>query len=109
MSIGVVQGPLSYQQGGFSVTPTQVALTNFDGAEALGGSFNSTATGGYKVQVLMPTSYAPPVANNTVSGNPPRVSAVSSVNLRFTAANGTEVANNTNLTSEFVNVAFFGG
>jgi hypothetical protein len=49
------------------------------------------------------------VANNTVQGNPPRINAFSSVNLRFAAANGTEVANNTNLTSEFVNVMFIGG
>ena len=109
IAIGVVQGPLSYVAGGQSLTPTQAGMANFDGAMPMGSSFNNSATGGYLTQVLMPTGYAPPVANNNVAGNPPRINAASSINLKWTAANGTEVGNNTNLSSEFVNVMFIGG
>ena len=108
IAVAQVQGPLAYQAGGVTINPQSVGFSKFDYVSS-DASANNATTGGYKVQVLWPTSAVPLVANNNVQGNPPTINSANSVNLRWTAANGNEVANNTNLSAEFANCLFIGG
>lgn len=107
--ISTHQGPTAYVQGGEVVTAAALGWSSLDGAVCLGASFNHNNTGNYVPVILTPTGQAPNVSNNNVQGNPPIGGGANNCSIKWNAANGTEAANNTNLSSEFVRVLYIGG
>jgi len=91
-------GPAAYVQGGESLNATSFFGGGSFDKVAGGASFNANNSGNYNIGVRYPTGQA---ANNTTGGQ--------TVNLVFTAANGTEAANNTNLSGEYAWIEMIGG
>lgn len=101
------QGPLAYAAGGEVVTAATFGWSTFDKVDA-GFSFNANNTGNYTVRTLVPTGQAPAVSNNNIQGGVP--TGANNVTLQWiVTSTGNETANNVNLTSEFVRVAYYGG
>ena len=104
--VTVHQGPVAYVQGGETITASTFGWGRFD--EVRGSiSFNKNNTGNYTGQVYYPIGQSPIVSNNNMVGVAPTGS--NNVTLKWIAANGTEAANNTNLSSEFVRMEYIGG
>ena len=91
------QGPSAYVQGGESFNATQMGFGSFDAVIA-GDSFNANNSGNYACHPRYPVAQA---GNNVTGGQ--------TINLTFVAQNGTEAANNTNFSAEYVRVTFIGG
>lgn len=108
ISITTHQGPVSYVAGGETVSASPIGgWGSFDDVRA-GLSFNANNSGNYTVRTLIPTGQAPRVSANNVQGVPPTGS--NNVTLMWiVTATGNEAANNTNLSSEFVRIEYFGG
>lgn len=100
------QGPTLYVQGGEVITASTFGWGCFHRA---GGSisFNKNNSGNYTGQVSYPVGQSPIVANNNIVGVVPTGS--NNITLKWIAANGTEAANNTNLSGEFVRMEYIGG
>lgn len=110
INIITMQGNNNYQAGGDLLSASAFGWGSFD--EVRGSvTFNANNTGNYTVQVLYPVSQAPSVANNNIVGvlGSAAPTGSNSVRLRWVAANGTEAANNTNLSSEFARLTMIGG
>ena len=108
--VGTFQGSVAYLQGGGNdvLTASQLGWGSID--EVRGSvSFNANNAGNYSASALYPVGQSPRVANNNVQGNPPQLTACAQVQFKWIAANGTEAANNTNLSSEFARVSIIGG
>lgn len=109
VNITTHNGPLLYAAGGEALNASAFGWGSFDRV-AGSVSFNANNTGNYSVQVRYPVGQAPATANNNISGKGnPIPTGSNSVVLVWLAANGTEAANNTNLTSEFVRLEMHGG
>lgn len=106
MLVTVHNGPALYVQGGETITASTFGWGRFDDVRS-SISFNKNNTGNYTGQVYYPTGQAPATNNNLIVGAVPTGS--NNVTLKWIAANGTEAANNTNLTGEFVRMEYFGG
>ena len=108
--VGTFQGSVSYLQGGGNdvLTASQLGWGSIDVVHG-SKSFNANNSGNYATSPLYPVGQAPRVANNNVQGNPPQLTACSQVQFTWVAANGTEAANGTNLSSEFSRVQVIGG
>ncbi len=104
--VAVHNGPVLYVAGGEVITASTFGWGRFDQARS-SISFNKNNTGNYTGQVYYPVGQAPIVANNNMVGVAPTGS--NNVTLKWIAANGTEAANNTNLSSEFVRMEYIGG
>src|SRR2546430_2091403 len=101
------QGPLLYQAGGEVVTASTFGFGSFDAVRA-SMSFNKNNTGNYTVRALVPIAQSPIVANNNILGQIP--TGANNVALQWiVTSTGNEAANNTNLTSEFCRVEYYGG
>ncbi len=98
-AVATYQGPNPYLTGGENVTTQGVfGGGSFDKVEG-GTSFNSSAAGTYIVRPVYPVGQA-------------TIGASGSNNVKMqwvVAANGAEVANNTNLAAEYCRVMFVGG
>jgi hypothetical protein len=91
------QGPTAYVQGGESLNATQFGWGSFDRVSG-SDSVNANNSGNYSAKPRYPVSQA----SNSATGS-------QTVNIVMTAANGTEAANNTNLSGEYVRLELFGG
>ena len=109
MLIATHQGPANYQAGGETVTASTFGWGSFDGADAVSSSWNANNSGNFIVQCLTPVAQAPAVANNNWTAFPNMPTGANNLKIKWTQANGNEVANNTNLSSEFVRIQYFGG
>lgn len=99
-------GPTAYVAGGETLNASTFGWGSFDKVSG-SQSFNANNTGNYSAVPMYPVGQAPATANNAVVGQVPTGS--NSVKLKWLAANGTEAANNTNLSAEFVRLEMFGG
>lgn len=108
--ISTHQGPVAYVQGGEVVSANALFGSNalFDAAWTAGVSFNANNQGNYRPIVLPPTGQSPAVSNNNLSQFAIPAGS-NNVTIQWLAANGTEAANNTNLSSEFVRMVYIGG
>lgn len=106
MIVTTHNGPVAYVQGGETITASTFGWGRFDRV-ATSQSFNKNNSGNYAGQILYPTAQTPATSNNAIVGQIPTGS--NNVTLKWIAANGTEAANNTNLSSEFVRMEYFGG
>lgn len=101
------QGPANYQAGGELVTASTFGFGSFD-AVRVSMSFNKNNTATYIVRANVPVAQSPIVSNNNIQGNIP--TGANNVTLQWiTTSTGNEVANNTNLSSEFCRVEYIGG
>ena len=92
-------GPKPYLTGGETFDAQHLGWGVFDALMAAGRSFNSSGTGTYEVKVHYPVGQA--ASGATGSGN---------ATLKwYTAANSTEVGNNTDLSAEYVRLYALGG
>jgi hypothetical protein len=98
VTVGQYSGLAAYVQGGDSFNCSQFGWGSFDHVSG-SQTFNANNTGNYTVQVRYPTSQA---GQNTNGGS-------TTVQLVWVAANGTEAANNTNLSAEFTRIEAWGG
>lgn len=109
MNVTLHQGPLLYAAGGETVNASTYGWGSFDRV-AGSVSFNANNSGNYTVQVLYPVGQSPAVANNNITGGASGIPTGSNtVKLKWIAANGSEAANNTNLSSEFARIEYIGG
>lgn len=107
LAVATYQGPAAYVAGGDTLSANTLGWGSFDRVSG-SISFNANNSGNYTAQILYPVSQAPAVSNNSVvqstvpTGSP-------TVKVKWVAANGTEAANNTNLSSEFARIEMIGG
>jgi len=104
--VAVHNGPVSYVAGGETITASTFGWGRFDQVRS-SVSFNKNNSGNYTGQVYYPVGQSPATSNNNIAGAVPTGS--NNVTLKWIAANGTEAANNTNLSSEFVRMEYIGG
>lgn len=99
VNIASHQGPNPYLTGGENYyAGASAGWGSFDAVEG-GASYNNSAAGTYLVRPLYPIGQA-------------QLSASGSNNVKlgwFVAANGAQVANNTDLSAEYVRLRSFGG
>lgn len=103
------QGTANYQAGGETITASTFGWGSFDSAVVLGASFNANNTGNYQPTILIPIAQAPAVANNNWTAFPNQPTGSNNLKVKWEQANGNEVANNTNLSSEFCRIMYLGG
>jgi len=104
--VSVHNGPTVYVAGGETITASTFGWGRFDQVRS-SISFNKNNSGNYTGQTYYPVAQAPATSNNAMVGNVPTGS--NNITLKWIAANGTEAANNTNLSSEFVRMEYLGG
>ena len=90
-------GPTAYVQGGETINASTFGWGSFD-AVIPSASFNANNTGNYNPVVLHPVGQS---ANGATGAN--------SVKLKWLFANGTEAANNANLSTEYTRLTMLGG
>ena len=91
-------GPAAYVAGGEAINAATFGWGSFDRING-GDSVNANNSGNYTVRARLPVGQA----GNTALGG------FNTCNLVWTAANGTEAANNTNLSGEYINLELIGG
>lgn len=107
--IATHQGPVAYATGGETVTASTFGWGSFDGADPVSSSFNANNSGNFICQCLVPIAQAPAVANNNWTAFPNQPTGANNLKIKWTQSNGNEVAANTNLSSEFVRIQYYGG